>query len=181
MTLLLTPNTMTTASLADDLAREFLRVADADTAYVYLPNGDQVTGFVVRAERMSDGSTVNNVHLLTNDRLPALAPLVEAAREAQALNAPLPVILPVEEYGQGKTASIKGLNDREVAARIGFISNQKDDPGKVKHSWGFTVDGVRCAVWDYKGSHLQGRWSAWGPMDALRKVFGEHVTEGAFS
>jgi len=50
-------------------------------------------------------------------------------------------------------------------------ANCADDTTKVKHSWGFEVDGIRCGIWDYYGSHKQGLWSVYGPLDTLREVF----------
>lgn len=88
-----------------------------------------------------------------------------------------PRIEPVEEYGQGRTGGLHNITAEGITARLGFPPNQDDDPAKVVNSWGFTVDGVRCAVWDYRGSHLDGRFSTWGPREALAKVFSEHVTE----
>ena len=44
-------------------------------------------------------------------------------------------------------------------ALLGFAPNVTDDPAKASHSWGFTVDGVRCAVWSYRGSVQIGTWS----------------------
>ena len=87
-----------------------------------------------------------------------------------------PVILPVDETGDSRTATIEGLTVAEIAEKLGFKPNCEDDPYKVVNSWGFTVDGERCGVWDYKGSHHFKSFSAWGPMEALKKVFGDHVS-----
>jgi hypothetical protein len=43
---------------------------------------------------------------------------------------------------------------RDIAAILGK-PNVQDDPDKVTHSWGFTIDGDHCGIWDYKGV----RWS----------------------
>lgn len=86
-----------------------------------------------------------------------------------------PVIKPVSEPGDSRTAGVDGLTVAQVEKLIGFSANCKDDPSKVKHSWGFTVDGVRCGVWDYKGSERDNSFSAWGPLSALKKVFGNNV------
>lgn len=88
-----------------------------------------------------------------------------------------PVILPVDEVGDSRTSTIEGLTVAQVTERIGFPANCDDDPSKVVNSWGFTVDGERCGVWDYKGSHRFKSFSAWGPREALEKVFGKHVTD----
>ena len=83
-------------------------------------------------------------------------------------------IKPVDESGDHRTGSVIGLSTTEIAEKIGFPANVDDDESKVKYSWGFTVDGERCGVWDYKGSHRHKIFSTWGPREALRKVFGEH-------
>jgi len=86
-------------------------------------------------------------------------------------------IQPVNETGDHRTGEIVGLTAAQIAERIGFPANCKDDPYKVENSWGFTVNGVRCGVWDYKGSHLASvpRFSAFGPIESLRLVFGGAV------
>ena len=87
-----------------------------------------------------------------------------------------PVIIPVNEAGDCRTASVVGLSVSDIEKRLGFTANCEDDPSKVKHSWGFTVDGERCGVWDYKGSEHSNSFSAWGPISALKKVFGDYVS-----
>lgn len=87
-----------------------------------------------------------------------------------------PVILPVDRGGDSRTSSIDGLTHAQIVERIGFPANVQDDESKVKYSWGFTVDGERCGVWDYKGSHEFNSWSAFGPRAALNKVFGDFLT-----
>lgn len=64
-----------------------------------------------------------------------------------------------------------------ISDTLGFSSNCKDDPCKVKNSWGFTVDGVACAIWDYKGSELQGRYSTFGPDGVFKKLFGANYSK----
>jgi hypothetical protein len=86
-----------------------------------------------------------------------------------------PIILPVDEAGDSRTATIEGLTVAQVTKLIGFKANCEDDPSKVSNSWGFTVDGERCGVWDYKGSQKYNSFSAWGPIEALKKVFGGNV------
>ena len=88
-------------------------------------------------------------------------------------------IKPFNEAGSHKTGSLSGLTKDEVEARIGFPPNVDDDPYKVRWSWGFTVDGQVCAVWDYKGSADVGEWRTYGSEDALGKVFGNHYARGA--
>lgn len=96
-------------------------------------------------------------------------------------NTPVAVILPVDEVGDHAQHSIQGLNAKQIAKIIGFPANcSKDDPYKVKYSWGFTVDGVRCGVWDYKGSYEDNYFSAFGPIEALRKLFGDNVKKWGY-
>lgn len=76
-----------------------------------------------------------------------------------------------------RTGTILGLTAKDIAERIG-IAPGKGDGYKVVNSWRFTVDGVRCAVWDYKGSHKANQFSAFGPIADLSKVFGNHVSAG---
>lgn len=59
---------------------------------------------------------------------------------------------------------------REIEAVLG-PANCHDDPSKVKYSWGFEVDGVRCGIWDYYESYKQGVFSAYGPREVLERVF----------
>lgn len=85
-----------------------------------------------------------------------------------------PTILPVNEAGDSRTGTINGLTTKQVEERIGFPPNLKGDPDKVKHEWGFTVNGMRCGVWDYKGSEDYNQFSTFGPLKALHLVFGEN-------
>jgi hypothetical protein len=48
---------------------------------------------------------------------------------------------------------------------------------KVDAEWNFIVDGIRCAIWDYKGSAELGFWSFFGPRQIFVHLFGaEHVS-----
>lgn len=89
-------------------------------------------------------------------------------------------IKPFNDIASHKTGGLVGLTKEDVEARIGFPPNVDDDPYKVRWSWGFTVDGEVCAVWDYKGSADYKEWSAYGSDAALTKVFGNHYTKGAW-
>ena len=93
-------------------------------------------------------------------------------RKPASATPPRPVIVPLNHGGHFRTACIRGLTLRQVSAAIGFPPNVRDDPGRAVHSWGFTVDGVFCGVWSWKGSEQSGRFSAYGPAEALRQVFG---------
>lgn len=85
-----------------------------------------------------------------------------------------PEIKPLNQVGDYRTGCIDGLSASQIQQKLGFASNCSDDPDKVKYSWGFTVNGVRCAVWDYKGSHTLNTFSAFGPAESLKLVFGDN-------
>ena len=66
----------------------------------------------------------------------------------------------------------ESLTKEDIVAVLGFEPNIKDDPEKVKNSWGFRVhlkngDHDRGAIWDYKGS----RWSAFGNKEIFELLF----------
>ncbi len=85
-----------------------------------------------------------------------------------------PVVIPVDYVGSHRTGSLSSkLPVKKIVSVLGFAANVEDDPDKVKHSWGFTVDGEECAIWDYKGS----RWSTFGPKEAFVKLFGSENVE----
>lgn len=86
-----------------------------------------------------------------------------------------PVIKAVNKVGPNRTSTIEGLTLEQIEEKLGFPANCEDDPDKVRWSWGFEVDGVYCAVWDYKGSADYEVWSAYGPKETLIKVFGDAV------
>jgi hypothetical protein len=86
------------------------------------------------------------------------------------------IIEPVDQAGDHKTGSLPaGLSPEDITATLGFPPNIADDYGKVTHSWGFTVDGVRCGIWDYKGS----RWSTYDPQNLLPDLFSKIRGENA--
>lgn len=82
-------------------------------------------------------------------------------------------IVPVNKPGDCCTGNLTGLTAAQISKKLGFKPNVEDDPDKVKYSWGFTVDGVRCGIWDYHGSYKNKSFSTFGPADALVKVFGD--------
>ncbi len=85
-------------------------------------------------------------------------------------------IKPINKVGDSRTGSLINITVEEINNLLGFTANCKDDPSKVKHSWGFTVDGVRCGVWDYKGSEEYNSFSTFGPHESLKKVFGARAS-----
>lgn len=79
-----------------------------------------------------------------------------------------PTILPVDVPGDYNTGCLpESISPEAITSVLGFPPNIKDDPCKVTHSWGFTVDGVRCGIWDFKGC----RWSSYDPNGVLPKLF----------
>ncbi len=75
------------------------------------------------------------------------------------------------EAGSHRTGSLSAtLTPAEIKAKLGFGPNIDDDPDKVTMSWGFTVDGVPCGIWDY----YRNRWSTFGPHDVFAKLFPDH-------
>lgn len=81
---------------------------------------------------------------------------------------PTPTIEPVAEAGDHRTGTMPAsITPEDIEALLGFKPNIKDAYPKVTHSWGFTVDGVRCGIWDYKGS----RWSVYDPHGVLPALF----------
>ena len=85
-------------------------------------------------------------------------------------------IVPVQDVSSHRTGRIVGLSKVQIDRILGFKPNVADDPYKVKYSWAFNVQGSDCAIWDYKGSHKIKEYSAYGPADKLRAVFGENYT-----
>jgi hypothetical protein len=83
------------------------------------------------------------------------------------------VIKPVQYFVQSsRTGKLVGVTAADIINILGFKPNTQDDPDKVVNSWSFTLDGVDCAIWDYKGSHLYHEFSTFGPSDLFKKVFG---------
>lgn len=74
--------------------------------------------------------------------------------------------------GSYKTGELNGITAEEIDAILGFKSNIVDDPDKVVNSWQFNIAGFKYAVWDYRGSHRDRRFSTYGDATVLRKLFG---------
>lgn len=84
-------------------------------------------------------------------------------------------IEPVEKFfGTHRNGGLTDISKPQIDKILGFKANVIDDPDKVKYSWAFTVDGVKCAIWDYKGSYREKFYSTFGPADVLKKVFGDY-------
>lgn len=83
-------------------------------------------------------------------------------------------ITPVAKPGAHRTGTLYDINVKTISNILGFEPNVQDDPDKVVNSWGFEVDGVHCAIWDYKGSHNFGSFSTFGPNEIFEKIFPAH-------
>lgn len=94
-------------------------------------------------------------------------------------------ITPYQTGNSYKQGSLVNVTVEQINKALGFIFNMKDDPYKVKYSWGFKAqwagpaanNGAECAIWDWKGSGDMGSFSFYGPQEVLIQLFGaEHVT-----
>lgn len=84
---------------------------------------------------------------------------------------PEPVIKECKPFGSHKTGSLAyDLLVSQIVDVLKFKSSA-GDPYKVTHEWNFTVDGVYCSIWDYKGT----RWSTYGPREIFEKLFPGYV------
>lgn len=72
-------------------------------------------------------------------------------------------IVPTNEPGSHQQATLSGVTYDEIVKVLGFEPNIKDDPYKVRYSWGFTLDGEEAGIWDYKGSSDYNKWSVYNP------------------
>ena len=86
-------------------------------------------------------------------------------------------IRPINLSGSHKTGGLRNINVHKITAILGFAPNIADDPDKVVSSWGFTVNGIKCGIWDYKGSHKYGQFSTYGPSHIFTELFGSCVTD----
>jgi hypothetical protein len=87
-------------------------------------------------------------------------------------------ITPSKKGGVCRTGTIRGTSVKEINAVLGFEPNVADDPDKVNHSWGFTVKGKNCGIWDYKGSEMIGMFSTYGPDWLFITMFGDKYSKG---
>ena len=74
----------------------------------------------------------------------------------------------VNTVGSHKTGSLPyEVTVEQIKAVLGE-PNVKDDPDKVRYSWGFMIDDELCGIWDYKGR----RWSTFGPTEKIKQLLG---------
>lgn len=86
------------------------------------------------------------------------------------------IVKPISLSGSHKTGSLpSSLSQQDIEAVLGFPPNIDDDADKVTASWGFTVDGEECGIWDYKGS----RWSVYDPKHKLSALFADKLAKAA--
>lgn len=83
------------------------------------------------------------------------------------------IIEAVDQVGSHRTGTLQNVTAAEIAKILGFEANCQDDPDKVKYSWGFTADGERCGIWDYKGSYTYNSFSLYGPKEVFEQLFGK--------
>lgn len=80
-----------------------------------------------------------------------------------------------------RTGSLVGVTREDIVRALGFEPNVKDDPTKVVNSWEFMLDGHKCAIWDYYGSHHAKVWSVYDPHKVLDRIFDMgHLSQGGW-
>lgn len=82
-------------------------------------------------------------------------------------------IIPINEAGKHRTGTLNNITKAEIIEILGFKPNIKDDPSKVVNSWGFSINGNKFGIWDYKGSHKIKTWSCYGDHDTFKTLFGD--------
>ena len=81
-------------------------------------------------------------------------------------------ITPCDNAGSHRKGSLVNITAQGISKILGFKPNVEDDPDKVVNSWAFKAEGKKCAIWDYKGSHLDQMFSTYGDSSTLKKIFG---------
>jgi len=80
-----------------------------------------------------------------------------------------------EFTGTYKQGSLIDINATTISNILGFEGDCLDDCDKVTNSWQFTVNGEKCAIWDYKGSqNIAGLFSTYGPSNVFEELFPAH-------
>lgn len=80
-------------------------------------------------------------------------------------------IKPADIDGTYRTGSLVGVTREDIVRTLGFEPNALDDGDKVENSWAFTLDGLPCAIWDWKGSQHVKVWSVYDPHKMLDRIF----------
>ncbi len=72
-----------------------------------------------------------------------------------------------------RTGIITGMSKDGIDSVVGFKGNKiKSGDGKVTIEWRFDVDGIPCAIWDYKGSAKDNQYSVYMPATIGSTLFG---------
>ena len=83
-------------------------------------------------------------------------------------------ILPANNVsGSCKKGQLNDVTATEISKVLGFKPNTIGDEDKVKYQWTFTVDGIGCEIWDYKGSYKYNYYSFYGPEAIGKALFGD--------
>ena len=83
------------------------------------------------------------------------------------------IIKAKEFFSSFRTGIITGMSKNVIDSVVGFKGSKiKSGDGKVTIEWRFYVDGVPCAIWDYKGSAKENQYSAFMPVVYGRALFG---------
>jgi hypothetical protein len=89
-------------------------------------------------------------------------------------------VIPNSNPGGSRTGTLSNITVDEINRVLGFTPNVDDDPDKVVNSWGFTVDGEDCGIWDYKGSQNWNQFSTCGPDKVFRTLFPNNYDKDRF-
>lgn len=86
-------------------------------------------------------------------------------------------IIPNPDAVGHRTGVLRDVTVDQINEALGFEPNVDDDPYKVVNSWAAeTAEGVRFAIWDYKGSHKFGQFSTFGPDWIFEELFPKNYT-----
>ena len=77
-----------------------------------------------------------------------------------------------EHIASHRTGTLVISTKDRVADIIGFPANRAGCL-KTGMEWAFTYKGHKCAIWSYKGSHLCGELSTFGPASVFKELFGD--------
>ena len=112
-------------------------------------------------------------HMFANASAVSITAVAEymANQEGTSLWGGGPQIIPDTKIGSHCEGELRVSYER-ICEVLG-PPNMDDDESKVKHSWGYRVDGEPIAIWDYYGHE----WSYYGNADTLRKLFGNDAVK----
>jgi hypothetical protein len=83
------------------------------------------------------------------------------------------IIKAKEFIGSFRTGIITGYSKNLINSILLIPGTKvKSGDGKVTIEWQFIVDGIPCAIWDYKGSAKENQYSAYMPEVIGRSLFG---------